>query len=67
MGDTTTVAELVARVREKYSGAREAFIMARLTLRTGFDVRSLSPDDNDPGKAKKLREAIREVCKDLHL
>lgn len=40
----------------------QAFVLARLSLRCGFDLGKLPAEDADPAKAQRLAEAIQIVC-----
>lgn len=62
-----TAFELLERVRREVTGARQTFVLARLSLRCGFDVKALAPDDRDADRAARLRAAIREVCPQVPL
>lgn len=58
---------MINEVKKKYTGARESFILARLSLKAGVDLREVREGDNDPTLAAKLRAAIREICKDVQI
>ena len=62
-----TAYELLQEVRKHNTGARELFVVARLSLKTGLDLNALRPDDRDEAKAKKLQNAVREVCPNIPL
>ena len=57
-----TAYEMLGEVKKQYTGARELFVIARLSLKTGLDLNALTPGDADEKKAQKLRDAIRDVC-----
>lgn len=58
----TTAHELFERVREHFSGAQGHFVVSRLQLKSGLLMANLRPGDQDPDKATRLLNAIREVC-----
>lgn len=57
-----TAFEMLSEVKRQYTGARELFVIARLSLKTGLDLNALSAGDTDEKKAQKLRDAIKDVC-----
>ena len=61
-----TPAEMIAKVKQTYTGAQQNFVLARLSLKAGFNVKKLTPDD-DPQKAQRLSAAIKEICPEVSL
>lgn len=59
---TKTAPQLLAEVKRQVTGAMQTFVIARLSLRCGLDLNKLPPDDADPARAQRLREAMQAVC-----
>lgn len=53
---------MLEKVHQHFSGARLHFIMSRLQLRTGLDLVALDENNRDPEVARRVADAIREIC-----
>ncbi|MDH5492515.1 MAG: hypothetical protein OEY14_11245 [Myxococcales bacterium] len=61
----STAYDLLELVRARYSGAQEHFVISRLQLRSGLSLRDLLEGDRDRAKARRLLEAIEDICPDI--
>ena len=64
-----SIDDLVKRFFERYSGARQHFMLARLHLKTGIDLRAVLAKSDPPldaGRANLVRKTLGEMCPDLN-